>query len=243
MEKILDELVGKLKDAAKDNLKAVVLYGSAATGEFEERHSDINILCILQRIGAAELGQLHGVAAWWMRKGHPAPLVFTLERLRESADVFAIEMLDMKARHRTLSGDDFLTNLEVPLARHKLQVERELRTNLLRLRQSIMTEAQNWESQERLMASSISTFITLFRHALIAFGEKPPEGKHAIVERMAAVAGGNAAAFRSVLDFRAGKKKHSEAEVREVLQGYLELVERATDEVDRRVAASAGQGG
>ena len=62
MEAKLSELVGRLKSAAADNLKAVVLYGSAATGEFLEKHSDLNILCLVERAGSSDLERLHPVA-------------------------------------------------------------------------------------------------------------------------------------------------------------------------------------
>ena len=51
METKLSELVARLKSAVGDNLKAVVLYGSAATGEFQGQHSDLNVLCVLDRAG------------------------------------------------------------------------------------------------------------------------------------------------------------------------------------------------
>ena len=50
MESKLTELVERLKTVAGSNLKALVLYGSAVTGEFLAKHSDwiknrkINIL-------------------------------------------------------------------------------------------------------------------------------------------------------------------------------------------------------
>src|SRR5271167_1649380 len=104
MEAKLSEFVGRLKSAAADNLKAVVLYGSAVTGEFAEKHSDINILCLVERAGTAELERLHDPSRWWMKQGSAVPLVFTLDELARSADVFAIEMLDMKRHHRMLFG-------------------------------------------------------------------------------------------------------------------------------------------
>src|SRR5271156_2705373 len=100
METKLSELVARLKSAAAENLKAVVLYGSAVTGEFQEKHSDLNILCVLEIAGSADLERLHSAAEWWMKQGNPAPLVFTLEELKRSADVFAIELLDIKQHHR-----------------------------------------------------------------------------------------------------------------------------------------------
>src|SRR5712692_11281917 len=108
MEKDLSELVEKLKQAAGGNLKSVVLYGSAASGDFQPKHSDLNILCVLERLDGAELAKLNPTAAWWARKGHPAPLVFTPEELHRLADVFAIELLDIQASRRVLDGEDVL---------------------------------------------------------------------------------------------------------------------------------------
>src|SRR5580658_3412396 len=102
METKLSELVARLKSAAGDNLKAVVLYGSAATSEFQGKHSDLNILCLVDRAAVADLEHLHAVSEWWMKENNPAPVIFTHDELVRSADVFAIELLDMKHRHRML---------------------------------------------------------------------------------------------------------------------------------------------
>ena len=138
MEKLLAELKDKFLAAAGANLKAIVLFGSAARGEYHERHSDLNILCVLDRAGAEELEALHEAAVWWERRKFPAPQIFTLEELRASADIFAIELLDMKTHHKMIYGQDFLAELDVPMQLHRLQVERELRTNWVKLRQAIL---------------------------------------------------------------------------------------------------------
>jgi len=238
MEAKLGELVKRLRDAAGDNLKAVVLYGSAVTGEYIAKHSDLNTLCILGAAGAAELEQLHKVAEWWAREGHPAPLVFTLDELTRSADIFAIELLDIKRQHRMLFGTDFLEDFEVPLALHRLQVERELRTCWLRLRQAILLAPRKRKAQLGIMLSSISTFCTLFRHALLALGQPEAHSKRQAVDGVAALSGADPSAFHKILDFREGKRKEREIEIEEALKGYLEFVEVVTNEVDRRLETS-----
>ena len=47
-EKQIDEFVSRMKQAAGENLQSVVLYGSAATGEFQADFSNLNLLCILR---------------------------------------------------------------------------------------------------------------------------------------------------------------------------------------------------
>jgi hypothetical protein len=207
-------------------------------GDFHPKHSNLNILCLLDRAGVPELETLNSVAVWWTRKGHPAPLVFTLDELSRSADIFAIELLDIKQHHRILHGDDFLASLEVPMALHGLQVERELRAGWIRLREAILIAPRTRKALMSLMLASVSSFVTLFRHALIVLGEQPPPGKRAIVDRIAALLGGSAAAFDTVLDVREGKQKQSQVDIGMTLAGYLELVERVADAVDRKLGSS-----
>lgn len=241
MDKDLNELVERLKQAAGSNLKSVVLYGSAASDEFHAKHSDLNVLCVLERLDASELEKLNPPATWWSRKGHPAPLVFTRDELRTSADVFAIELLDIQASHRVLFGEDFFTRLEVPTSLHSLQVERELRTNLIRLRQRYLVVPRDLKALLGVMTSSVSTFTTLFRHALLVLGEAPPRSKRSAVDALAASLGFDGSGFHAVLDVREGKRLESQVDVLATFRSFLAAVTHVTEEMDRRLAAGQGK--
>ena len=234
-EKELSEFVKRLKEAAGENLRAVVLYGSGVDSDFWE-HSDINILCLLERLTGGDLESIRPAASWWWRKGHPAPLVLTVEELRNSADVFSIELLDMKARHRMLEGSDFLADLEVPMAQHKLQVERELRTSVIRLRQSFLRcRARRSELADVMMASA-SSFGTLFRHALIALGQDAPKSNRAAADQLGRLVAVDAAAFHRVMDLREGKSGGGEMNLEKTFGAYLDLAMKIAEEIDRRLA-------
>lgn len=235
MEQNLSEFLSKLKSFAGANLSAVVLYGSAVSGEFHEKHSNLNLLCVLGRMDTPSLESLHPAIAWWRSQGHPAPLVFTMDELRRSADIFAIELLDMKAHHQMLFGEDFFASLEVPLRFHRQQVERELRTGWLHLRQAVLTAPEEKTPLLGLMTATISTFSTLFRHALIALGEPPAANKRDAIQRIAKLAKTNAAGFEAVLDFREGKRTAAEINIDETLQLYCAMVAAVANDVDRRL--------
>jgi hypothetical protein len=156
--------------------------------------------------------------------------------LRNSADVFSIELLDMKARRRMLEGADFLADLEVPMTQHKLQVERELRTNVIRLRQSFLRYHGRRSELAELLIASGSSFGTLFRHALIALGQEAPNSAREAVDRLAKLLGLNAAPFHLVLDLREGKSASGEMNLEAIFGPYLDLVTRVAEEIDRRLA-------
>ena len=235
-EQVLTDLVTRLKDAAGGNLLSVMLYGSAATGEFHEGHSDLNILCVTRSLGRDDLSKLHDASAWWAKKGHPAPLFFMLHELEHSTDVFTIELLDIKAAHRVLYGEDVIASLSVPMDFHRLHVERELRNNTLRLRQHYVRHPADSRKTLELMTSSISTFAALFRHALIALGEEPPPTKRGTMERLGIVLGYDPAPFHTVFDIREGRKRERDVDVQATFEAYLDRVSRVTEEIDRRLA-------
>jgi hypothetical protein len=236
METKLAELVNRLKDAAGENLQSIVLFGSAVAGEFSAEHSDLNILCLLERVGSAELAQLHPVASWWTEEeDHPAPLMFTFDELCRSAHLFAIELFDMKRHHRILFGPDWLENFQPPLHLHRLQVERELHRDRLAFRQALVG-AEKPKAHFDLMLSSISRFCTLFRHAAMASGEPEPHTRRETVAAIAAWTGADPSGFEVILDYREGKRKRRQIDLEAALHSYLEFVSLAADEVTRRFA-------
>ena len=212
MEAKLAEFVKRLKDGGRGNLKAVVLYGSAVTGEFREGASDLNILCLVGRAATEDLENLHPAAEWWTKHGNHPPLIFT-------------------------HGDDFFTNLDVPLRQHRLQVERELRTNWLRLRQTVLTAPLSHKAHLAIMSQSVSAFCALFRHALFALDQPLPATKREAVRAIAAFTGADPSGFNSILDLREGTKMTGQIDVEGSLNAYIEFVEVVTGEVDRRLEA------
>jgi hypothetical protein len=233
----LDEFVQKLKAAAEDNLKSVILYGSAATEEFHTKHSDLNVLCLVGQADAAHLEALHEPVQWWIGRGQRPPLVFTLEELHKSADIFTIELMDMKLKHRILFGENVLADFSVPLHYHSIQVERELRLNWLRLRQAVLAAPKKSKAYLELMTSSFSTFAALFRHALIALGEPRAETKSEAIERIANWAAADPAGFHVILKLREGKLGEREIDVNKTLNQYFMFVEAVTDKFDRQLDA------
>jgi hypothetical protein len=217
----LKNLVERLHEAAKDNLESIILYGSAARGDFNEAHSDLNVLCVLHSLQAADLSRVSPVVKWWTRTQHqPAPLFFSATELRQSADVFAIELLDMQQSHRVLYGSDVIAGITIPTNLHRVQVEHELRTLLLGLRQHLLREAGNPHELGAVLAKSFSSALTLLRHTLMALQEQPQNAAGEVFTRVAALTGADASAFEAVKRLREAKSLNAEV-VLPVYDAYL----------------------
>src|SRR5580700_3019743 len=221
-EKQIDEFVGRLRQAAGENLQSVVVYGSAATGEFHDDFSNVNLLCILRETSFTKLAALGPAVEWWSRKQRHAPLVLTREELERSTDVFSIELL----------GDDPLTGLSIPMHLHRAQLEYELREKLILLRQRLLLHAGNERRLWELLLGSLSAFATLFRHTLIALGEVAPHSKREVLQALTARIQFDPSAFLQLLDIREHKADRKQFNVKDVFARYLEAVQRITTAVD-----------
>jgi len=221
----LSELVKRLKEFAATNLECVILFGSAARGDFRAGHSDLNVACILHSLTVEELGRLANVVKWWCaEQKEPAPLFFTRDELRQAAEVFAIEILDMKHGRRVLYGADVVADIEVPMNLHRVQVEHDLRTTVLKLRQHYLRAPGNSKELAPILKKSFSGVLTLLRHTIITFGEEPPLAAHDIIARVAALTDSNASAFTTLLILRETGEFHGE--IIPVYGAYLKALEK-----------------
>jgi len=233
MDKVLNQLVERLKKAYGDRLVSVVLYGSAAAGDHHARFSDFNILCVLSEVTPRELGAGEDLFRWWREQGSPAPLLLSEHEVATSTDCFAIEFHDIKARHRLLFGKDVVTPLVVDDSFYRAQVEHDLRAKVLRLRQKAAGMLSNSDLLRRLLVDSISTFCVLFRHALALDGVEAPHNKREVIERARAHFGIDPAPFGKLLDIREELLKPREVEPVSLLAAYLKEIAVVIDAVDR----------
>jgi predicted nucleotidyltransferase len=228
----LTELVPRLREAAGRNLVSVIVYGSAASKDFRRDYSDINILVVVNKLPLEGLKTLAPAMTWWRERGNPPLVIFTKEEIERSADVFSIELYDMKHRHRVLDGEDVFATLQIPMRLHRVELERELRTNLLRLRQSYISDPQE-EAVLYLMLQSISSFGTLFRHVLVALGQEPPAHRRDVTVKLGEVVGFDPKPFLEIFDIREGRS-HA-IPVEETFRQYLFVIEQVTNWVDRKL--------
>ena len=207
-EEQLRELAKRVQEAAGANLECLALYGSAARHDFYEQYSDVNLLCVVGAATAALLERLNIVMTWWSKTlGHRPLLILTLDELRESADVFAIETMDLQAYHRVLAGHDVISSISVPMNLHRVQVEHELRTLLLRLRQHYLLYWHDEAELQKVLAKSVSSVVTLLRHAAIAVGDADTAApSRAAVERAGQVLRVDVSPVLAALDLREARR-------------------------------------
>jgi predicted nucleotidyltransferase len=232
MEDKLLELVDRLKQAQGESLRSVILYGSAAAGEHNEHFSDLNVLCVLTRVTPDELAASASIFEWWRKLGNPSPLLLSEEELHTSTDCFPIEFHDMQERRRVLFGPDVIENLAIDRTFYRAQVEMELRSKLLRLRQKAADVLANQPALLRLMIDSVPNFLVLARHALLVSGLPSGFRKREVVRHLPDI-GVDATPFDTLLDLRDQSKLAGDVDPAALFASYLKQIEALVGHVDQ----------
>lgn len=229
----------ELRDAFGADLVSVVLYGSAARGEYREGTSDLNVLVLLRGTGAASLRRGSALARRWVGERNPPPMILGEEEWRRSADVFPIEYSDIRDAHRVLVGPDPFQGIEVHTDDLRRQCEREIKGKHIQLREHFMLSAEDPAALGALLVKSFPTFLVLFRTVLRLAGDSVPRDPEETVRATAARAGFDAAPLLEIARARSGGGTLRPAADSPVVTGYLDAVERVATYVDRLAEAAA----
>ncbi|MEO5951270.1 MAG: nucleotidyltransferase domain-containing protein [Chloroflexia bacterium] len=232
IEKKLGELVAQATKALGEQLESIVLYGSAARNEFDSGHSDLNVLILTRELNLAQLQLAAPFVKGWMEAGNPQPLLFTSEEFSRSADAFPIEIIDMQKAHRVLYGADPLAGMTVDATLHRAQLEHEIRSKLLRLRQKAMPILDSHKDLLRLMEDSVTTFLLFLRHMLILKGQDPPISRRALVAAAHGEGLIEPIPFAQLIDLREGKLSPKAVDSVQLFEDYLRQIQVLVASID-----------
>ena len=225
--KDLKRIVEDLRRTHGENLASVVLYGSAAAGDFIEQRSDHNLLIVLAKITLEDLRLSEAPIREWQRLGQAMPVYFTVDELKHAADVFPIEFLQMEKARKVLYGSDPLVGMKISKTNLRHQTEYELRTRLIQLRRLYIAASTSGEKLSALISDSFASIAALFRPVLMLLGHEPPITKEESMRAIVRLVGMDRSLFERILEQRAKKELSlSEAEANELFAAYLVQIEQ-----------------
>jgi hypothetical protein len=233
-----EQLVSALQAAMRANLKSVTLYGSAAAGDFVPGVSGTDVFILVERLGADELTAVSEPLARWVQAGNPLPQLLTQQELVSSADVFPIELLDMKQSQRILFGSDPLSDIRIDMQHYRMQLERDLKTRLLMLRNRFLTCANDEQRVTSLMLASVSTFLVLLRAALRLYNDAVPAEKADALDQLAKQMKFDPQPFLAVLDLKNRQINSPPQEPLRLFASYLASIGQVVQCVDRQLHPS-----
>jgi predicted nucleotidyltransferase len=172
MENTVQVWAKELKQELGNNLVSVILYGSAVRGEYVRARSDLNLMLVFKKLDLEHITKVGKMMHRKVRKTLPQLVFWTEEELKNAWDVFPLEFEDIMENHRCLEGKDPFTKRKVDKKRIRYQLEFELRSKLLNVRDSWLSIRRDKYALKMFLIKAGNSFDYLIRKAEAVFGKK-----------------------------------------------------------------------
>lgn len=234
------EFADQLSQQLSENLYALILYGSHARSGYAAEHDDVNLFLIVQDASTDALRSIESAIAEWTRHREPPPVIVSKAEWEDSADVFPIEIEDMRDAHELLTGTDPFAGITTRTVDLRHELEREVRGKLLQLRSQYAAVAPDGKALTRLLLDSVGTFFVLMRALVRLVGGTPGADPEHLVAQAAEAAQLDPNAFDWVMRKISGRTVPSLKPYDPVGSRYVDEIEKMARFVDRYVAMPAG---
>jgi predicted nucleotidyltransferase len=231
-KEIFPSIIDDFKQLFGDDLVSIILYGSAASGEYVPGKSDINFMIVLSEAAIDSLDRTFQAIAKWRKRNIATPLFVTEQYLHTSLDAFPVEYLNFQSNYELVYGKDILRDLAFDTRLLRLQCEREIKGKLLLLREAYLETRGKGRHLQELISQSIQAFIAIFNGLLYIKGKEIPRRKRDVIQQVCEIFEMDGALFEKLLDIKEKKVKLSGTELTGLFRTYLKEVRRLWKVVD-----------
>jgi hypothetical protein len=230
---VKESFVPVVQELFGDDLKAVILYGSAAKGTYVAGVSDVNLLLLTGTTHPEQIMQLGNRAKKQIKKHRISLQFLTTTEFANSADVFPMEYLDIQNSHQLIWGQDAVMDIEISPVNLRHQAEERLRGSVHALRQALFASQGKAKLLSEVLSDWFGSQAALFR-ALLRLAEAPtvPDEPRELVASLGSTFDIDPAGLYPLIKLREGDKQGDATETAvQVLQFLTQLV-RKVDAMD-----------
>lgn len=183
-------LAAVLRELGGGNLLSLVAFGGWLDGDPFYAGTPARTVAVLERIDLDLLDRLARCGERLGRQRLAAPLIMTVPYIQASRDAFPLELLEIREQHTAVVGEDPFVGLELARRDLRLQCERELKGELIQLRQGLLAAAGRYALLHTLCQASAARVLRVLRGVLVLAGMHPlPRHSRELVERAEQVSG------------------------------------------------------
>lgn len=129
----LSHFLDAARSAFGENLRSIVLFGSAAEGKLRTT-SDVNLLLVLCEIDRTQFDEIREPLRVARAAVRLEPMFVLESELGEAAEAFANKFEDIRRRHVVLHGDDLISGLNISPDALRRRLRQVLLNQAMRLR-------------------------------------------------------------------------------------------------------------
>ena len=212
---------------------SVIIYGSAACGDYIAGSSDINSIIVFNKIGVSELKKSLNIVNKGIRHKINTPLFLTQEHIKTSLDTFPIEFIEMKENHILIYGQDVLADINIDPVNIRFICEEQIKGKLIRIRQAYLEIGLRKKGIEALIKESFTSLFPVFRGMLRLKGITPFNSKKENIKALGEAFGIDTGILYAILADKHNDGKISGQDLENALFEYIEQLEKLGDIADK----------
>lgn len=158
----IDSLAAQLKEIFGDRLRMIAAFGDNAQS-----------CAVVKSLTPADLDRCAAHAAQWAKSGLDAPLFFVEGELRRALDAFPLELSEIVATRRLVTGVDLFAEIVVPKQELRRACEVQARGHVVHLREGYIEAGADNKAVAKLVAAAIPPFRALVKNVARLEGISP----------------------------------------------------------------------
>jgi hypothetical protein len=199
-----------------DNLLSAIKFGTEGEPN--------NLLFVVEKLDFHTLEHIKELVIAHRKKTRIVPLFFTREELMDGSDVFPLEFLDIKQPHEVLYGDDLVEKIRFDKKHVRRQLEFELRSKLIHLRENYVWIKKDRELRQ-LLQSAMPSLMPLFYGLLYLKDVKAPTELEPLFKLITKYYKVDVSILRRIRNMKRVKDEELERCAEELMQFLAELGE------------------
>lgn len=222
--------IQKLKDVYQQDLISAILYGSAVSGEFVDKHSNLNLLVVLKN---TDLENLKKAARVINKFNMINPLFLNEDYIVNSTDIFPIEFLDIQENYLVLYGKDVLKGINIDIRNLRFQCEQELKSKLINLKQLYLRINKDKTALRNLFFKSFTSILHILRNVLRLKAKLPAYKKEDILKELVSEFQIDMSIWGKILAAKVKQIKLNNKDTEQLFINFIRELEKIVDIVDK----------
>lgn len=222
---LTENFIDNLINIYGDVLISVVIYGSAASGEFSDKCSNINLLVVLKDTGLKTLAKAASLVNKY-RFRNIQPVFLSQEYISNSCDVFPIEFIDMQENHLTLYGNDVLKGIAIDLKNLRFQCEQELKGRIMNLKRLFVKKYRDKIALKNALVKLFISIAHILRNIIRLKGKQPVYLKQGLIIQISKEFPINLSVWEKILSVRNNQLLLDKAEIPCLFESFVEDLEK-----------------
>lgn len=233
----LNKLAESIHNELKEKMVAFYLFGSIIISEdFHPGISDINTFIVFSDDAEKEdIKIVNQIYKKFKNIPFAIPLMLKEREIRESSDVFPIELIEIREHNKLLRGKDVLLDLTISRENIRHQCEMEIRAKIIGLRKMLFGIDDIRKNQEILYKSLTST-IVLLKQILRLKDVTIPETRAGILDVLERTFDKKLVGIKNLYQLREKKEKLSITNLERLMKHYLEELEFFSEIINEEIS-------